>query len=109
MSPNIKNYLTIISITLFAFSMLFMVAFFDRKNIQYNTYQDVYGVIVQIGSSENPKILIRDLSDSTMFAEWPIIKESYNKYKLGDTVYFDFINKSRYFKIEAKYDNYEKN
>ena len=101
MSPNIKNYLTIISITLFAFAMLFMTAFVDRKNVQYNTYQDVYGVIVELGSSKDPKILIRDLSDSTMFAEWPIIKESYSKYKLGDTVHFDFINKSRYFKIES--------
>jgi len=85
--------------------MLFMIAFVDRKNIKNNTYSNVYGVVVQIGSSENPKILIRDLSDSTMFAEWPITKESYNKYDIGDTVHFDLINKSRYFKIEAKYDN----
>lgn len=101
MSPNIKNYLTIISITLCAFAMLFMTAFVDRKNVQYNTYQDVYGVIVELGSLKDPKILIRDLSDSSMFAEWPITKESYSKYKLGDTVHFDFINKSRYFKIES--------
>ena len=105
MSPNIKTHLTIICITLFAFSMLFMVVFIDRKNVQYNTYQDVYGVIVQIGSSKDPKILIRDLSDSTMFAEWPITKESYREYKLGDTVHFDLINKSRCFKIEPRYDH----
>jgi ribosomal protein S26 len=91
----------IISVTLFSFAMLFMIAFIDRKNVQHNTYQDVYGVIVEIRSSEDPKILIRDLSDSTMFAEWSITKESYNKYKLGDTVHFDLINKSRYFKIES--------
>lgn len=114
MSPNIKTYLTIISTTIFAFFILFMIAFIDRKKVKDNTYSDMYGVVVRIESLEDYshnsfrepddyyKILIRDLYDTTLFAVWPTNKEAYYNYKIGDTIHFDLINKSRYFRIDLK-------
>ena len=90
-----------------------MIAYIDRKKVKDNNYSDVYGVVVGIRSSEELKneynepaeyykILIRDISDTTLYVEWSTTREKYHNYKIGDTVHFDLINKSRYFRIYLK-------
>ncbi len=47
-------------------------------------------------------ILVRDLNDSTLFMEWKTTKEKYYNYNIGDTIFFDYIRKDSWFKINLK-------
>lgn len=111
-----NKFLNILGLT-FAITIISLcvgILIYEQVHKSDLRYQNKTAVIVSMGQEDGTTkdkfhkptifhtLLIRDVQDTTLFAEWNTTQEKYYNYQVGDTVHFDYISKNRWFHIKQR-------